>query len=86
MFASLAGAAHAYNFTCRVPGEDGLRFLSVRSDNPGVQIVGDWDTLGMRGTDSRTLVFKDAFVRRRRRAAADRAASTSSRSAGRTST
>jgi alkylation response protein AidB-like acyl-CoA dehydrogenase len=62
VFASLAGAAQAYNFTCRVPGEDGLRFLSVRSDNPGVRIVGDWDPLGMRGTDSRTLVFEDAFV------------------------
>ena len=62
VFASLAGAADAYNFTCRVEGEEGLRFLSVRSDNPGVQIVGDWDTLGMRGTDSRMLLFKDAFV------------------------
>ena len=62
VFASLAGAAHAYNFTCRVPGEVGLRFLSGRADNPGVEIVGDWDTLGMRGTDSRTLVFTDAFV------------------------
>jgi alkylation response protein AidB-like acyl-CoA dehydrogenase len=62
VFASLAGAADAYNFTCRVAGEDGLRFLSVRSDNPGVRIVGDWDPLGMRGTDSRTLVFEDAFV------------------------
>jgi alkylation response protein AidB-like acyl-CoA dehydrogenase len=62
VFASLAGAAHAYNFTCRVPGEEGLRFLSVRSDNPGVRIVGDWDPLGMRGTDSRTLVFEDAYV------------------------
>jgi alkylation response protein AidB-like acyl-CoA dehydrogenase len=62
VFASLAGAAHAYNFTCRVPAEEGLRFLSVRADNPGVRIVGDWDPLGMRGTDSRTLVFEDAFV------------------------
>jgi alkylation response protein AidB-like acyl-CoA dehydrogenase len=62
VFASLAGAADAYNFTCRVPGEDGLRFLSVRSDNPGVRIVGEWDPLGMRGTDSRTLLFEDAFV------------------------
>jgi alkylation response protein AidB-like acyl-CoA dehydrogenase len=62
VFASLAGAADAYNFTCRVAGEEGLRFLSVRSDNPGVEIVGDWDTLGMRGTDSRTLVFKDAYA------------------------
>jgi alkylation response protein AidB-like acyl-CoA dehydrogenase len=62
VFASLAGAADAYNFTCRVEGEEGLRFLSVHSDNPGVKIVGDWDTLGMRGTDSRTLLFEDAFV------------------------
>jgi len=62
IFASLSGAASAYNLTVRVPGEDHVRFMSVRSDNPGVQIVGDWDTLGMRGTDSRTLLFEDAFV------------------------
>ena len=35
VFASLAGAADAYNLTCLVPGEEGLRFLSVRSDNAG---------------------------------------------------
>jgi alkylation response protein AidB-like acyl-CoA dehydrogenase len=62
IFASLAGAANAYNLTCVVPGEDRLRFLSVASDNPGVQIAGTWDTLGMRGTDSRDLVFEEAFV------------------------
>jgi alkylation response protein AidB-like acyl-CoA dehydrogenase len=62
IFASLAGAASAYNLTVQVPGEDRLRFVSVRADNPGVRIVGDWDTLGMRGTDSRTLLFEDAFV------------------------
>ncbi len=62
IFASLAGAAAAYNLTCVVPGEDRLRFLSVAADNPGVQITGNWDTLGMRGTDSRDLVFDDAFV------------------------
>ena len=62
IFASLAGAAGAYNLTCIVPGEERLRFLSVAADNPGVQIAGDWDTLGMRGTDSRDLVFEDAFV------------------------
>ncbi len=27
-----------------------------------MQITGTWDTLGMRGTDSRDLVFDDAFV------------------------
>jgi alkylation response protein AidB-like acyl-CoA dehydrogenase len=62
IFASLAGAARSYNLTCVVPGEDRIRFLSVRADNPGVRIEGDWDALGMRGTDSRTLVFEDAFV------------------------
>jgi alkylation response protein AidB-like acyl-CoA dehydrogenase len=62
IFASLSGAASAYNITVQVPGEPHLRFVSVRADNPGVEIVGDWDTLGMRGTDSRTLVFAQAFV------------------------
>ena len=62
IFASLSGAASAYNLTCRVPDEDSIRFLSVRADNPGVRIVGEWDTLGMRGTDSRTLIFEDALV------------------------
>jgi alkylation response protein AidB-like acyl-CoA dehydrogenase len=62
IFASLAGAAHAYNLTCVVPGEEQIRFLSVAADNPGVEIVGEWDTLGMRGTDSRDLVFREAFV------------------------
>lgn len=62
VFASLAGAADAYNVTCQVPGEERLRFLSVRTDDPNVRIVGEWDTLGMRGTDSRTLIFEGAFV------------------------
>jgi alkylation response protein AidB-like acyl-CoA dehydrogenase len=62
IFASLAGAASAYNITCQEPDGDEVLFLSVKADNPGVTIVGDWDTLGMRATDSRTLVFEDAFV------------------------
>lgn len=62
IFASLAGAATDYNITCVTPGEDGIRFLSVAADDPGVRIVGDWDPLGMRGTVSRTLLFEDAFV------------------------
>jgi alkylation response protein AidB-like acyl-CoA dehydrogenase len=62
IFASLAGAASSYNLTCVVPGETRIRFLGVRADAPGVSIVGPWDPLGMRGTDSRTLVFDQAFV------------------------
>lgn len=62
IFASLSGAASRYNVTCQVEGEEFLRLLSVRADAVGVEIVDDWDPLGMRGTVSRTLLLKDAFV------------------------
>ncbi len=62
IFASLSGAADRYNVTCQVEGEDFLRLLSVRASDPGAEIVDDWDPLGMRGTVSRTLLLKDAFV------------------------
>ena len=62
IFASLAGAASAYSITVREPGDDTIRFVSILSSNEGVQVVGEWDALGMRGTDSRTLVFDEAFV------------------------
>jgi alkylation response protein AidB-like acyl-CoA dehydrogenase len=62
IFASLSGAAHRYNVTCQVPGEPFIRLLSVPADAAGIEIVGDWDPLGMRGTVSRTLIFTDAFV------------------------
>ncbi len=62
IFASLSGAANRYNVTCQVPGEDFLRLLSVHSDAEGVEIVDDWDPLGMRGTVSRTLLLQDVYV------------------------
>ena len=62
IFASLSGAADRYNVTCQVPGEPFIRLLSVPAEADGIQILGDWDPLGMRGTVSRTLLFKDAFV------------------------
>ncbi|MCX6432851.1 MAG: acyl-CoA/acyl-ACP dehydrogenase [Actinobacteria bacterium] len=62
IFASLAGAADRYNVTCQVEGEDFLRLLSVRATDPGAEIVDDWDPLGMRGTVSRTLLLKEAWV------------------------
>jgi alkylation response protein AidB-like acyl-CoA dehydrogenase len=66
IFASLSGAAHFYGVLCTedVP-ERGLRdtlYIAVPATAPGVTITGDWDPLGMRGTVSRTLVLKDAFV------------------------
>jgi alkylation response protein AidB-like acyl-CoA dehydrogenase len=66
IFASLAGAADYYGVLCTLdtPGatqRDAL-YLAVPADAPGVSVSGDWDPLGMRGTVSRTLDFKDVLV------------------------
>jgi alkylation response protein AidB-like acyl-CoA dehydrogenase len=66
IFASLSGAADFYGALCTVdkPGatqRDSL-FLAMPAQAEGVSVVGDWDPLGMRGTVSRTLIFKDVFV------------------------
>ncbi len=37
-------------------------YLALPANAKGVSVVGDWDPLGMRGTVSRTLIFKDVFV------------------------
>ena len=62
IFASLSGAADVHNVLCVAEGEQRLRLLGVPSDGDGVTIEGEWDPLGARGTDSRTLVIEDAFV------------------------
>jgi alkylation response protein AidB-like acyl-CoA dehydrogenase len=66
IFASLSGSANYYGVLCTEDGDtpstaDTL-FLAVPADAPGVSVVGDWDPLGMRGTVSRTLLFKDVPV------------------------
>jgi alkylation response protein AidB-like acyl-CoA dehydrogenase len=62
IFASLSGAAAFYNVTCQEPGSDEILLLGVPADADGVEIVDDWDPLGMRGTVSRTLLMRDVFV------------------------
>ena len=62
IFASLSGAADVHNVVCLVPGDERIRFMGVPADAPGAAIEGDWDPLGMRGTDSRTLVLDEAVV------------------------
>lgn len=63
IFASLSGAADIHNIVCTVDDEDSrIFFLGVPADADGVTIEGGWDPLGMRGTDSRNLVFDDVFV------------------------
>ena len=62
IFASLSGAADVHNVVCLVPGDERIRFMGVPAGAPGTAIEGDWDPLGMRGTDSRTLVLHEAAV------------------------
>ncbi len=66
IFASLSGAAHYYGVLCTEdkPGSSmrDTLYIAVPADAPGFTITGDWDPLGMRGTVSRTLLFKDVFV------------------------
>ncbi len=62
IFASLSGAAHVHNIVCKVDGDPRVRFMGVTASADGLVIEGEWDPLGMRGTDSRTLVFHDVFV------------------------
>jgi len=68
IFASLSGAADYYGVLCteRGKGEAASRrntlYLAIPATAPGVEVVGDWDPLGMRATVSRTLLFKDVFV------------------------
>jgi alkylation response protein AidB-like acyl-CoA dehydrogenase len=66
IFASLSGAADYYGVLCTLdrPGatlKDSM-YLAVPADATGVTVSGEWDPLGMRGTVSRTLTFKDVFV------------------------
>ncbi|MDE2146095.1 MAG: acyl-CoA/acyl-ACP dehydrogenase [Burkholderiales bacterium] len=66
IFASMAGAADVYGVLCTLdqPGatqRDAL-YLAVPAQAAGVQVEGDWDPLGMRGTASRTLRLHEVFV------------------------
>ena len=67
-FASLAGAAHYYGILCTEDKGDeeadvkDTLYLAVPGDAEGFQVVGDWDTLGMRATVSKNLVLEEVFV------------------------
>lgn len=68
IFASLSGHADYYGVLCTEAGEGekasrrNTLYLAIPAKAEGVSVVGDWDPLGMRGTVSRTLIFKDVFV------------------------
>ena len=67
IFASLSGHANQYGILCTdiSDGTSSRRntlYLAVPADAPGVSVAGEWDPLGMRGTVSRNLLFRDVFV------------------------
>jgi alkylation response protein AidB-like acyl-CoA dehydrogenase len=68
IFASLAGHADYYGTLCTLhregkpPSRGDTLYLAIPKEAEGLQVVGDWDPLGMRGTVSRTLLFDDVFV------------------------
>ena len=67
IFASLAGSADYYGVLCTEDRGETLSrrdtlYMAVPANAPGVTVTGDWDPLGMRGTVSRDLLFKDVFV------------------------
>ncbi|MES3001638.1 MAG: acyl-CoA dehydrogenase family protein [Pseudomonadota bacterium] len=68
IFASLSGAADYYGVLCtedkgdEKPDARDTLYLAVPGTSEGFAISGEWDPLGMRGTVSRNLTFKDVFV------------------------
>jgi alkylation response protein AidB-like acyl-CoA dehydrogenase len=68
IFASLSGAADYYGILCTEdkgdahPDARDTLYLAVPANAPGVTVSGDWNPLGMRGTVSRNLTFKDVLV------------------------
>jgi alkylation response protein AidB-like acyl-CoA dehydrogenase len=68
IFASLSGAADYYGILCtedkgdEKPDARDTLYLAVPATSEGFAISGDWDPLGMRGTVSRNLTFKEVFV------------------------
>ena len=69
IFASLSGHANYYGVLCTEldgpdakPSRANTMYIAIDSTAKGVSVEGEWDPLGMRGTVSRTLIFKDVFV------------------------
>ncbi|GAB5375145.1 MAG: acyl-CoA dehydrogenase family protein [Acuticoccus sp.] len=68
IFASLSGNANYYGILCTETDGSGRKsrrdtlYLAIPADADGVSVTGPWDPLGMRGTVSRNLEFKDVFV------------------------
>lgn len=65
-FASLAGGADYFNIWTAVEGTGGFAermvVATIPRDTPGLEMVDDWDTMGMRHTTSWSLILKEIDV------------------------
>ncbi len=73
IWASLSGAADYYGILCtediegKIPDPRDTLYIAVPAEkdgtpSEGLSISGEWNPMGMRGTVSRNLMFKDVFV------------------------
>ncbi len=66
-FCSLStGATHYFTWSLLDGSKDitdGLLNVMIPAGRPGIEIIDDWDTIGMRGTVSNSMDFKDVEVR-----------------------
>jgi alkylation response protein AidB-like acyl-CoA dehydrogenase len=68
IWASLSGAANYYGILCtediegKNPDPRDTLYIAVPATSEGLTISGEWNPMGMRGTVSRNLTFKDVFV------------------------
>ncbi len=66
-FCSLStGATHYFTWSFldgATDIRDGLLNVMIPADRPGIEIIHDWDTVGMRGTVSNSMDFRDVEVK-----------------------
>jgi alkylation response protein AidB-like acyl-CoA dehydrogenase len=64
-FCTMAGAASRYMVHCAmrgIPSPQNLQLALVPHDHPGLEITGEWDTLGMRATVSPSVTLTACHV------------------------
>jgi len=65
IFATNSSIADAFTVFVRVPDGNGWFLMGsavIRRNTPGVQVMDNWDAIGMRGSGSGDVIFTDAFV------------------------
>lgn len=65
IFGTISPAAQLFFPSVRIPKDTGgylLGTVMVARDNPGLELVDNWDAMGMRASGSGDIVFKDCFI------------------------